>query len=157
LPEHDTFVALVRRETKNPGPLVIEIESLSLRGSANFAQHNMEILAKLADWAHEAMPNKVVGFYGTNTLSDTPAANLPIAKELAKHVDAFFTAVYTFDDDRPRWEKRALSAHDEARALDAKKPLYFYLWPQYHVGSARAMRYVDGDFWKFQLETARKF
>jgi len=157
LPEHETFVKLVRGEAKNPGPLVIEIESLSLRGSAELARHNMEILAKLADWSHEAVPGRVVGFYGTNTLSDIPAANLPLAKELAKHVDAFFTALYTFDDDRTRWEIHALSAHDEARALDPEKPLYFYLWPQYHVGSARAMRYVGGEFWKFELETARKY
>jgi hypothetical protein len=111
----------------------------------------------LADWAHQAVPGKVIGFYGTNTLSDIPPANVVVAKELAGHVDAFFTAMYTFDDDRARWEKRAQSARDEARGLDPRKPIYFYLWPQYHVGSARALRYVDGEFWKFQLETARKY
>ena len=157
LPDRETFVALVRSEAKNPGPLVMDIESFSLRGPVEFARHNMEILAKLADWAHEAVPHKVIGFYGTNTLSDIPAANAAITKELAGHVDAFFTAMYSFDDDRARWEKRAQSARDQARELDPKKPLYFYLWPQYHVGSARALRYVGGDFWKFQLETSQKY
>jgi hypothetical protein len=157
LPDREAFESLVRSEAKNPGPLVIDIESFSLRGPTESARHNMQVLGQLADWAHEAVPQKVIGFYGTNTLSDIPPANLAIAKELAGHVDAFFTAMYTFDDDRARWEKRAQSARDEAQGLDSKKPLYFYLWPQYHVGSARALRYVDGQFWKFQLETARRY
>ena len=157
MPDRETFESLVRSQAKNPGPLVIDIESFWLRGPVELARHNMEILAKLADWAHEAVPHKVIGFYGTNTLTDIPPANAAIAKELAGHVDAFFTPMYTFNDDRERWEKRAQSARDEARGLDAKKPLYFYVWPQYHVGSARALRYVDGDFWKFQLETSRKY
>jgi hypothetical protein len=31
------------------------------------------------------------------------------------------------------------------------------MWPQFHVGSARALRYVNGDFWKFELETAHRY
>lgn len=157
LPDHQTFLALVRATNVNAGPVVIDIESVSLRMSPEVARHNAETLAKLADWAHEAAPGKVIGYYGTNTLSDIPETNFAAARELAKHVDAFFPPMYTFDDDRARWEKRAQASLAQSRELDAKKPLYFYLWPQYHVGSARALRYVDGDYWKFQLETARRY
>lgn len=72
-------------------------------------------------------------------------------------MDAFFPSLYTFDDNRAGWEKRAQAAQAEARALDAKKPIYFYLWPQCHDGSVKALRYVSGDYWKFQLETARRY
>src|ERR1700730_6631943 len=68
LPERGAFETLVRAHSANPGPLVLDIEKLPLRGSLEVAHHNQEILAKLADWAHEAAPGKVVGFYGTNTL-----------------------------------------------------------------------------------------
>lgn len=156
-PDRDAFQAVVRSEATNPGPLVIDIETISLRGPVEIARYNMETLAKLADWAHEAAPGKTIGFYSTNIFSDLPPANIDTAKELAKHVDAFFPPMYSFDDDRARWEKRAQSAVAQSRELDAKKPVYFYVWPQYHVGSARALRYVDGDFWKFQLETAYKY
>jgi hypothetical protein len=157
LPDRQTFLALVRATNVNPGPVVIDIESVSLRMSPELARYNAETLAKLADWAHEAAPGKVIGYYGTNTSSDVPQTNLAAARELAKHVDAFFPPLYTFDDDRARWEKRAQTALAQARELDPKKPVYFYLWPQYHVGSARALRYVNGDYWKFQLETARQY
>lgn len=157
LPNRETFQALVQAEASNPGPLVIDIESMSLRASPESAHHNMETLAKLADWAHQAAPGKVIGYYGTNTLSNVPSVNQTVARELADHVDVFFTPIYTFDDNRASWEKRAQAAQAEAHELDPKKPVYFYLWPQYHVGSGKALRYVDAEYWKFQLETARRY
>ena len=157
LPDHQTFLALVRAASVNPGPVVIDIENVSLRVAPEVARHNAETLAKLADWAHEAAPGKVIGYYGTNTLSDVPQWNFAAARELATHVDAFFPVLYTFDDDRARWEKRAQTSLAQSRALDPNKPVYFYIWPQFHVGSARALRYVNGDYWKFQLETSRQY
>jgi hypothetical protein len=157
LPNHDTFLALVRAATTNPGPLVIDIESVSVRVSPDIARRNAEMLAELADWARQAAPGKVIGYYGTNTLSDIPEANFAIARALAQHVDAFFPPTYTFDDDRSRWEKRAEHVSDEARQLASNKPVYFYLCPQYHFGSGKAFRYVTADYWKFQLETSHRY
>jgi hypothetical protein len=145
LPNREEYKALVRAQIADPGPLVIDVEALPLRGSPQAARHNMEILATLAAWAHEAAPGKVVGYYGTNTLSNVPFSNQALAKELASHVDAFFPSLYTFEDNRANWEKRAAAAQAEARALDTKKPIYLFLWPQYHEGAVRALRNVDGD------------
>jgi hypothetical protein len=156
LPSRNAFQAIVRSHIANSGPLVIDIEKLPLKGSPEAARHNAETLAKLADWAHEAAPGKVIGFYGTNTLSRVSPSNLPDARQLARHVDAFFPSMYTFDDDRAAWEKRAQEAVAEAHELGPGKPVYFYLWPQYHDGAPKAFKYVDADYWKFQLETARR-
>ena len=157
LPDRNAFEALVRAHSTNPGPLVIDIERLPLKGSANDARKHLEILATLADWAHEAAPGKIIGFYGTNTLSHIAPADLLYARELARHVDAFFPPMYTFDDDRGSWEKRAKASAAEARALAAGKPVFFYLWPQYHDGTPRQFQYVDAAFWRFQLETASRY
>jgi hypothetical protein len=88
LPNRSAFAALVRAHKENPGPLVIDIEKMPLKGPADVAHHNAQTLATLADWAHEAAPGKVIGFYGTNTLSKVPPENLSYARELARHVDA---------------------------------------------------------------------
>jgi hypothetical protein len=156
LPDRKAFESLVRKFIANPGPLVIDIESLPLKGSPEAARKNMETLAKLADWAREAAPGKMIGYYGTNTLSKVPPANLSLARELATHVDAFFPPMYTFDDDRTVYEKRAKEAVAEAHDLASGKLVYFYLWPQYHDGTPKAFQYVDASYWKFQLETARR-
>jgi hypothetical protein len=157
LPRRNAFQAIVRLHIANPGPLVIDIEKLPLKGSPEAVRHNAEVLAKLADWAREAAPGKVIGFYGTNTLSRVTPSNLSEARELARHVDAFFPPMYTFDDDRAAWEKRAQETVAEAHELGPGKPAYFYLWPQYHDGTPKAFQYVDAGYWKFQLETARRY
>lgn len=157
LPDRNSFESLVRKFIANPGPLVIDIESLPLKGSLEAAHHNMEVLAKLADWAREAAPGKTIGFYGTNTLSKVPPSNLSLARELATHVDAFFPPMYTFDDDTAAWEKRAKDAVEEAHALDANKPIYFYLWPQYHDGTPKAFQYVDATYWYSQLQATHRY
>ena len=157
LPDREAFQSFVRAAAVNPGPLVIDIESVSLRTPPETARHNAETLAKLADWAREAAPGKTIGYYGTNTLSDIPQSNFAAARELARHVDALFPSLYTFDDDRSNWEKRAKTLLAQSRQLDTEKPVYFYLWPQYHEGTKKALQYVDGDYWKFQLDTARRY
>jgi len=157
LPDRSVFEALVRAHSTNPGPLVIDIEKLSLNGSPGDARKHLETLATLADWAHEAAPGKIIGFYGTNTLSHIAPSDLTYARELARHVDAFFPPMYTFDDDHASWEKRARASAAEARALAPDKPVYFYLWPQYHDGTPRQFQYIDGAYWKFQLIAASRY
>jgi hypothetical protein len=157
LPNRAEFKATVREHIANPGPLVLDIEEMPLKGPPEIALRNLEVLTKLADWAREAAPGKVVGYYGTNTLSNVPSANLGYARELARHVDAFFPPMYTFDDDRAKWERRAKAAQSEARQLDDKKPVYFYMWPQYHDGTPKHFQFIDAAYWKFQLETARRY
>ena len=108
----------------------------------------------LADWAHEAAPGKVIGFYGTKTLSHLDHSDLGYARELAQHVDAFFPSMYTFNDDRAAWVQRAQQLAAEDRALAPGKPVYFYLWPQYHDGTPKQFEYIDASYWLFQLEVS---
>jgi hypothetical protein len=154
LPPRPTFEALVRAHNLNPGPLVLDIERLPLKGTADTALHNLEILATLADWARAATPNRLVGYYGSNTLTRVPAASIGFARTLASHVNALFPPMYTFDDDRAAWAQRAEMEATEARSLGPNKPVYFYLWPQYHDGTPRQFQFIDADYWMFQLRTA---
>lgn len=157
LPDRNSFEATVRAHSASPGPLVLDIEKLPLKGPPEVARHNMETLARLADWAHETAPGKIIGFYGTNTLSRVAQPDLEYARELARHVDAFFPPMYTFDEDQTAWAKRAEASAAEARALGPGKPVYFYLWPQYHDGTPKQFQFIDGVYWKFQLETAYRY
>jgi hypothetical protein len=148
------FEALVRANVINPGPLVLDIERMPLKGSAETIRRNLDVLATLADWARAAAPGKLVGYYGSNTLTRVPAGSQDAALELAGHVTALFPPMYTFDDDRDAWARRAEAAAAEARALGPGKPVYFYLWPQYHDNTPRQFEFVDADYWMLQLRTA---
>jgi hypothetical protein len=154
LPDRKEYETIVRAHIANPGPLVIDIEELPLRGSPEVVRQHLETLSTLADWAHAAAPGKLIGFYGTNTLTRVAPDDMEYARELAKHVDAFFPPTYTFDDDRAKWQQRALDAFAEAHKLDPTKPVYFYMWPQYHENTPKQFQFVDASYWTFQLETA---
>lgn len=154
LPDRREYEKLVRSHVANPGPLVIDIEELPLHGTPDVARQHLETLSTLADWAHAAAPGKIIGYYGSNTLTRVAPADIEYAKELAKHVDAFFPPAYTFDDDRAKWQQRMQDAVAEAHALDPAKPVYLYLWPQYHDNTPKQFQFVDASFWTFQLETA---
>lgn len=156
LPKREDFVKLVRSSVANPGPLVIDVEDLPLSGDPQTAHAHMEVLAMLAVWAHQAAPKKVFGYYGTHTLTGVKGPFLKEARELARHVDAFFPPMYTFDDDQEKWGQRAQQELDEAHQLGPGKPVYFYLWPQYHDRTPKEFQFVSADYWKFQLETAHR-
>jgi hypothetical protein len=156
LPSREAFDAIIRGHTGNTGPLVLDIERLPLKGSTETVHRHLRVLATLADWARADVPGKIVGYYGSGTLTDVPTKDMPSARELARHVDAFFPPMYTFDDNRHAWAKRAKAEAAEDRVLAPGKPVFFYLWPQYHDGTPKQFQYVDGAFWKFQLHTGRR-
>jgi len=154
LPPRSTFDAIVAAHMANPGPIVLDIEKLPLKGSADTIRQHLHVLATLADWTRADAPGKLVGYYGYNTLTGVPPANRAYARELAQHVDAFFPSMYTFDDNQGAWATRAQTEAAEDRALAAGKPVFFYLWPQYHDGTPKQFRYIDAAYWQFQLTTA---
>jgi hypothetical protein len=133
---------------------VLDIEELPLKGSPDTIRQRLHVLKTLADWTHADAPGKTVGYYGYNTLTGVPPANRSYAQELARHVDAFFPSMYTFDDNKGGWAARAQTEAAEDRGLAAGKPVYFYLWPQYHDGTPKQFQYIDAAYWHFQLSTA---
>jgi hypothetical protein len=157
LPNRGSFDAIVAANMANPGPIVLDIEKLPLKGSPDTIRQHLQVLATLADWTRADAPGKTVGYYGYNTLTGVPPANRSYAQELARHIDAFFPSMYTFNDDHGAWAARAETEAAEDRALAAGKPVFFYLWPQYHDKTPKQCQYVDAAYWKFQLSTAYRY
>ena len=125
LPSRSVFDALVAANNTNPGPIVLDIEKLPLKGSPSTIQRHLQVLATLADWTRADAPGKTVGYYGYHTLTGVPPASRSYAQQLARHVEAFFPSMYTFDDDQAAWATRAATEAAEDRALAAGKPVFF--------------------------------
>ena len=64
LPSRGVFDALVAANNTNPGPIVLDIEKLPLKGSPSTIQQHLQVLATLADWTRADAPGKTVGYYG---------------------------------------------------------------------------------------------
>jgi hypothetical protein len=154
LPGRQAFAALVAEHSVEPGPIVLDIERLPLTGDRVTVLQRLGVFATLADWARAAAPGRVVGYFGYNTLTDVAPGARRYAIELARHVDAFFLPMYTRDDDRAAWVRRAKAEIREARRFAKGKPVYFYLWPQYLEHTPKAFQWIGGADWRFQLDTA---
>ncbi|HEY0308848.1 MAG TPA: MBG domain-containing protein [Acidobacteriaceae bacterium] len=148
LPTRSSFDTLMAKYT-NPGPLVLDVELLGLTSTAN-----EQILATLATWAKADHPGKLVGYYGYNTFDNVSTQNMQYATALGTQVTAMFPSMYTYNDDQAAWASLAAQEVAAARAIAPGKPVYIYISPQYHPGTAKAGQYVSAAYWAFQLQTA---
>jgi len=154
LPSRAAYEALVQRTARHPGPVVLDFETLYLRGSSAAAHRHFRKLHTLLAWAHEAVPGRTVGYYGV--LGNTAPRYFPLERRLAQRENALFPSLYTFGDDRAAWRARFRGIMAEAAAIAPGKPVYAYLWPQYHGGSRWAGRYLTPDHWRFELAEATR-
>lgn len=158
-------------------PIVIDIERWPTsptihKVSVAAAQANVKQFATLLSGFHEAVPEISVGLYGIVPIIDYWRAirepttaeyrswvgDNDLARPLVGLVDALFPSLYTFYTDRQGWVKVAVAQITEARRLAGGKPVYVFLWPQYHDSNRLlGMTYLPADYWKLELETARQY
>lgn len=154
LPDEAFFKRMLAQHCRRTGPVVLDIEYLGLTGSADVAERNEAVLDTLVRWTHTALPGRPVGYYGVLPSRKVRPAN-ELEERLAADVDAFFPSMYTFDDDRRAWRDRCASYVDRSHALGPGKPVYVYLWPQYHDNTPKDEQFIPADYWRFELGTAR--
>jgi hypothetical protein len=76
-------------------------------------------------------------------------------------VDFFSPSFYCYNNDSSSWRKFVQANINEIKRKDPKhKPIYGYIWPQYHdkspLDSSLSLKFIDTTFWSFQLETLYK-
>ena len=82
--------------------------------------------------------------------------NQKALSDFVPHVDAIFPSLYTFYDDSNGWEVYARQTLQAARGFN--KPVYCYLWPQYHDSNKKLIgKYMSVKHWRIELETCRKY
>ena len=161
--------ALIRRYIESlpddGAPIVLDFENYRLSGADQEAAFALGQLRRIATMFRAAAPRRNLGFYDALPIRDYwRAIRPPSAPEyrawqresdrlapLTRNVDMLFPSVYTFYPDSEGWVAYASAQICEARRLSSK-PVYLFLWPQYH-NSAEG-EYIDGRYWRLQLETA---
>jgi hypothetical protein len=158
-------------------PVAVDIEGWPTsptvhKVSTAAAQESIEKLTTVLRWFHEAAPDTPIGLYGIVPIIDywraiqEPAtaehrswvADNDRARPLVGSVDVVFPSLYTFYTDREGWVKVAIAQMAEARRVAGGKPVYVFLWPQYHNSNhLLGMTYLPADYWKLELETARQY
>jgi hypothetical protein len=60
----------------------------------------------------------------------------------------FFSILYTFYADRQGWVAYAIAQISEARRKAKGKPVYAFIWPQYHESNQLlGGQFLDADYW----------
>lgn len=77
---------------------------------------------------------------------------------LVDFVDFLCPVVYTFYANRAGWVKYAIAQMKEARRLARGKPVYAFIWPQYHESNKLlGKNFIAADYWRLELETVYKY
>lgn len=99
-------------------------------------------------------------YWGSLGASDSPAykawqAQNDTMQPLVASVAALYPSLYTFYDNPTDWVTYALANIAEARRMAGGKPVYPFLWPQYHNSAPADLRfqYIDSAYWEVQLQT----
>ncbi|MBS0158344.1 MAG: hypothetical protein JSS26_07120 [Nitrospira sp.] len=171
LPRKAAVQAVASSVQAKGNPVVLDVEHWRVWGEKRIIQENLKKYITLLEWMKDVAPILTFGYYGVPPLRNYGAAQSGLItgeykgwmwgndqlKPLADAVDALYPSLYTFYEDRAGWRKFATAQIAEARRYTAEKPVYVFLWPQYHeINKALAGTYLPEDYWRLELQTARE-
>jgi hypothetical protein len=171
LPNRDRIVVYSQLANQTTRLMAIDIEHWPLTGDPSVVADSIKKYLTVLGWYKTSAPDVKIGFFAVPPIRDYWNAlkerNTPqytgwqkqndALAPIAKAVDVLFPSLYTFYDDRNGWQKYAIEQIREARRYAGGKPVYVFLWPQYHVSNKTlANTFLPGDYWRMELETARK-
>lgn len=172
LPELEVVQAVARSAQKKGHQVVLDIEHWPLEGTPSSVQDSLSKYLRVVTWFREAAPSLSLGYYGAPPLGDywramkdttSPerqswmAANDQLPA-LVDAVDILYPSLYTFYPDQAGWKKYAIAQIAEARRHGNGKPVYVFLWAQYHDSNKNLKgQYLPADFWLLELNTAKQY
>ena len=82
---------------------------------------------------------------------------------LVPHVDALCPTIYTFYEDNGSgnqieyWRNFAIETIKEARRIAPEKPVYPFIWPQFHAGGGvQGFPFIPDAYWRVIIETMKE-
>lgn len=159
-------IASVARMLKPGSIACIDIECWPVNDpKPDVARASIEKYLIVARIFKKEAPSVRIGFYSVLPVRDHVRANgkkestgfrqwqaeNDTLKPLAEIVDYIFPSLYTLSASPQYWRVFAEANIAEARRYG--KPVYPFLWPEYHPGIGKLSgQYIPKDFWELELE-----
>lgn len=172
LPNKATVETAIRRlGVRDRAPLmIIDVEHWPNVGDEAEVTESVDKYVTLLDWVKGAAGGTPVGYYGISPLRDYwRAIGLPPGSyrkwqaendrfaRLNAAVDVLAPSLYTFYDNVEGWKKYAVENVREARRIAPGKPVYPFIWPQYHNSNKKLDgQYLSAEYWSQQLKTLER-
>lgn len=172
LPSEQRVRSVVKKLSATSDPVVLDIERWPLKGDAQAVKTSVSKLLLVLSWIKGELPHAKIGTYGTVPLPDYWRAirgqtnsefqawqqDNDRLDELLPHMDALYPSIYTFYSDRQGWVAYAIAQIREARRKADGKPVYAFLWPQYHESNHLiGLKPIEPDYWELQLLTVSQY
>ena len=172
LPQQAIVHTLAAEVASSLSPVVIDIERWPVTGDSSVVQSSVTQYQTVLRWFRETVPSLRIGFYGTIPVPDYWRAIQPPTSAdfkawqrdddrlsaIGQAVDALFPSIYTFYADRQGWVTYAIAQISEARRKANGKPVYAFIWPQYHESNqVLGGRFLEADYWELELLTVRQY
>ena len=172
LPPIESVQTVARAAQQKGAAVVLDIEHWPLIGSPDSVRDSLTKHMTVLAWFRNAAPGLSVGDYGAPPIRDYwRAIKGPASQEyrswmgendqlrsFAEAVDVLYPSLYTFYPDQAGWRKYAIAQIEEARRYGGGKPVYVFLWPQYHtLNPILGGSYLPDNYWLLELETARQY
>jgi hypothetical protein len=167
----DPSEALLREQLasfSSPRDLILDLEHWDLSGTEAAVRESIRKYKLLAAMTKKLLPRTRIGYYGVVPARDYWRAQKgagskeyqqwqrydDIVAEVVPSVDVLYPSLYTFYDDVLGWDKYLVANVDEARRVANGRPVYVFLWPEFHDSSALKGQFLSAKFWRHQLEFA---
>jgi hypothetical protein len=172
LPSDRKVKTVANRIARESSIVALDVEHWPVSPSDGDVDSNLSKLQTLLKWYKASSPGVQVGYYGILPIRDYWRINDPRRQpeiknwqsentkllHLGESVDVLFPSLYTFYPDREGWVKYAKANIAEARRIGNGKPVYVFLWPQYHDSNQLiGEQYIESEYWRLEMETAREF
>lgn len=157
-------------------PICIDVESWLLKGQ--FLNSSVKKYSKLLSQFRAKFPASELGYYGVLPFADL---NIYQAKatflknnknknwlgeweyinnnlgDLGDISSVAFPSCYTRYKDRALWLTAFKMQIEKVKKINPKLKIYAFVWPQYYSpGFGYNEQYIEGDFWRYQLEEIYK-
>ncbi len=155
---------LAKSLSKSQVPYILDIEMWNVGMLDDIqANKNIDKYILVINTMKKARPDLKFGYYGVLPNRDywSPVLNNPQKikkwhhinkrlKRLARYVDVICPSLYTFYNNQKGWKKYAIENIKQAKIY--KKPVYPFLWPQYHDSNKKLRGiYISPSFWFEEL------
>ncbi len=171
MPSNDAINKVANNAKKQDLLTVIDIEHWGLKNK-NDAEKSVKNYTDVVKQLKKQLPELKIGYYGVVPIVDFSRAKSDVVKSkymswvkdnnrvkpIANIVDAAFPSLYTINSNSKSWLSRAKAHIGEARRLAKNKPVYPFVWPNYHRQGGRYPKgyEVEKKYWRLQLEFLRK-
>jgi hypothetical protein len=156
---------------ENNNITMLNIEHWPTKGTDEEVQKSVDSYITVHDWFKREQPGMKIGYFNTvprkfhwkkypqKNWIQTAKERVEQLRPLADKVDVFFPQGYTYNEDKKGWLINTKYMLKHVNEYGGNKPVYLVLWPQYYerVNSKLRGRYMDREFWRLQLETARRY